>query len=279
MFNIIKSDFYRIFRGKAIYICLIIVAASIIVSTYEFSPGWIGVSNSLVDSAYDSQISEEDEGLIFEANSLKEEREIMKKYPYALDKAIVGANANFYYLFVVILVILLSTDFSNSTVKNTISSAISRKKYYLSKLISSLLLCTLFILFANYGAYFTNLWMNGNQFSSSLVDIIKVTLYQLPLMYGIISLLVCICVAVRKTAVFNTIAIPLLVVFQLLLMLVVNVFKLDSNIVIYEYQVALNRLVSDPTNAYLLKCTLLGVGYIVLFNLAGYYLFKKAEIK
>lgn len=280
MLNIMKSDLYRIFRGKAIYILLIITVAAILISTFELSPSWVGVNTSLLDSTYSTNMDEaENEGLRIETNSMMEERKILKRYPYELDKAIVGANANFYYIFVVIIVIVLSTDFANSTVKNTISSAISRKKYYLSKLVSSLLLCTLFILLNNYGTYFINLLMNGSQFSSGFGTITKVTLYQLPLMYGIISILVCISVTARKTAIFNTIAIPLLVVFQMVLMGIVALFKLNSHIAHYEYQVALCNLAANPTSTYILKCILLGIGYIVIFNLIGYYSLKKAEIK
>ena len=40
--------------------------------------------------------------------------------------------------------------------------------------------------------------MNGKAFSSGLGEITKITLYQLPLLYGIISLLVCISALTRK---------------------------------------------------------------------------------
>lgn len=142
-----------------------------------------------------------------------------------------------------------------------------------------LLFCTLFILINNYGTYFINLWMNGNKFSSSILEITKITIYQLPLMYGIISLLVCISVSVRKNSIFNTISIPFLLVFQLILIGMISLFKLNSNIVFYEYQVALCRLASNPTNMYLFKCISLGIGYFIIFNLIGYYFFKKAEIR
>ena len=46
--------------------------------------------------------------------------------------------------------------------------------------------------------------MNGESFSSSLEEITKITLYQLPLLYGIMSLLVGLCFTVRKTSIFNT---------------------------------------------------------------------------
>ena len=279
MFNMIKSDIYRVFKGKAIYICIIFIFIFMILSTFELAPGWIGVNNSILDSDYGSNISDNDERAIYEANSIFKEREIMKKYPYKLDKAIIGANVNLYYIFIVIIVIVLATDFSNSTVKNTISSSVSRKKYYFSKLLICILICTLFIVLNNYGTYFINLLMNGRMFSSSLGVITKVTLYQLPLMYGIISLLVCISAATRKTSIFNAIAIPFLMISQLILMGIISLFKLSSNIISYEYQVALFNLASSNNSLYIMKCILTGIVYIIIFSFIGYYLFKKAELK
>ena len=41
----------------------------------------------------------------------------------------------------------------------------------------------------------------------------------------------------------------------------------------------LTKLVNDPTNKYVISCTILGIVYIAVFNIIGYYAFKKAEIK
>ena len=84
----------------------------------------------------------------------------MKEYgAYPLDKEQLGANANLYYFFIIVVVIVLVTDLSNSTAKNTLSSAISRKKYYMSKLITCIGLGTFLVLINNYGSYIINLIM------------------------------------------------------------------------------------------------------------------------
>ncbi len=281
MLNIIKSDLYRILRGKAIYICCLVIIAMFSLSAYELSPGNVGMTtNNMDEVGIRSQIlSEEDQEEFYKTESIKEVREFMKKFPYKLDKAILGSNANLYYIFIVIVVIVLSTDFSNSTVKNTISSSISRKKYYMSKLITILIITTGLIFFNTYGTYIVNLMMNGKAFCSNLWEITKVTLYQLPLMYGIISMLVCISALTRKTAIFNTITIPFIIVFQLLLMSAVSLFKISKNIYIWEFQAALSKLAGSPANDYIIECVILGIAYIVIFNIIGYQAIKKAEIK
>ena len=279
MFNIIKSDLYRLFKGKAIYITVFIMAVMIGLSIYELQPGYIGVTSGGLEQMYEEDPEEITDMRDMNAQSLAEARKMFKQYPYELDKAILGTNANLYYLFVIIIAVIISVDFSKRTVKNTISSAVSRRKYYFSKLICCLLTCTILVLLNNYGMYIINRLVNGEGFSSNLETITRVTLYQLPIMYGIISLLVCISVVVKKGSAFNAISIPLLIVAQILLSLFVKIFKIKSGIFNYEYQTVLGKLAGSPENNYIIKCVMLGIIYIVIFNVIGYYSFKKAEIK
>lgn len=279
MFNIIKSDLYRLFKGKAIYITVFIMAVMLGLSIYELQPGYIGVTSGGLEQMYEEDPEEITDMRDMNAQSLAEARKMFKQYPYELDKAILGTNANLYYLFVIIIAVIISVDFSKRTVKNTISSAVSRRKYYFSKLICCLLTCTILVLLNNYGMYIVNRLVNGEGFSSGLETITRVTLYQLPIMYGIISLLVCISVVVKKGSAFNAISIPLLIVAQILLSLFVKIFKIKSEIFNYEYQTVLGKLAGSPENNYIIKCVMLGIIYIVIFNVIGYYSFKKAEIK
>ena len=235
MFNIIKSDLYRLLKGKAIYITVLIMAVMLGLSIYELQPGYVGVTGGGLEQMYEEDPEEMTDMRDMDVQSLAEARKMYKQYPYELDKAILGTNANLYYLFIILIAVIISADFSKRTVKNTIASAVSR--------------------------------------------ITKVTFYQLPIMYGIISLLVCISVVVKKGSAFNAISIPLLIVAQLVLSLFVKIFKIKGGIFNYEYQTVLGKLAGSPENNYIIKCVMLGIIYIVIFNVIGYYSFKKAEIK
>ena len=279
MLNIIKSDLYRIFKGKAIYIAIIFILILAAISCFEMSPGNIGITTSS-----DEQPLIEDKELlekVYETNSLLETRKLMKEYgAFPLDKAQLGANANLYYFCIIVVVIVLVTDLSNSTAKNTLSSAISRKKYYLSKLITCIGLGTFLVLINNYGSYLINLIMNGKEFSSGLLEITKLTILQLPCFYGIISMLVCIGFCFRKTGTFNSITIPLIMVIQLIIMGAATLFHLDgANILNYEFQYIIGNLVSNPSNVYIFKVLALSIFYVIAFNIIGYKVFKKTEIK
>ena len=279
MLNIIKSDLYRIFRGKSIYVAIIIILILASVSCFAMSPGHIGIaSSSIEETDYDNEELLEK---VYETDSIMETREIMKEYgSFPLDKSQLGANANLYYFFIIVVVIVLVTDLSNSTAKNTLSSAISRKKYYFSKLITCLGLGTVLILINNYGSYVINLIMNGKEFSAGILEITKLTILQLPILYAIISMLVCIGFCFRKTGTFNSITIPLIMVVQLVIMGVATLFHLDgANILNYEFQYIIGNLVANPSNTYILKTLVLAIFYIIAFNVIGYSVFRKTEIK
>lgn len=277
MINIIKSDLYRILKGKAIYIVLAIIIILTMVSVVGLSAGTIGLSFGTGSDTSDVGLATE----VNNAKTLGEYRKIIKNSgAFALDKDILGTNTNLYYFFIVITVIVLATDFSNKSIKNTISSAISRKKYYFSKLLLILGLGTFLILFNNYGSYILNLIINGKSFSTPLLEFTKLTIIQLPLLYGIMSLLVCLVFILKKTSLFNSISIPFIIVVQLIMGAVINLFKLNAEwFNNYEIQSALMKLVNNPSNKYAACCALLGIVYIFIFNIIGYYSFKKAEIK
>ena len=129
MFNIIKSDLYRIVKSKGFYIVIGVVIIMAIVSVISMSAGHIGLSvGSSVDVTDVETLSK-----ISSAKSLGEFRDIMKSLgAFKLDREIIGQNVNLYYMFIVFVVIILTKDFSNKSIKNTLSSAISIfQNYYL----------------------------------------------------------------------------------------------------------------------------------------------------
>lgn len=279
MLNVVKSDIYRLLKGKAIYICLIIILIMGFVSALTISPGHIGLSveSSLSENIQNPEFIAE----LQSTNSIKGLRKLMKSLgEYPLDKEVMGQNINLYYVFIVVTAIVLATDFSNHTIKNTLSSAVSRRKYYFSKLITIFFVSTLLLLFNNFSFYIINYFMNGKVFVSPISDIIKLTLIQFPLIYGIISLLIGICFVFGKTSLFNTISIPFIMVVQLIGLGIINLFKIKADWFFdYEIQFALAKLAGNPSTSYIIKCAGLGILYIIVFNVIGYLVFMKKEIK
>ncbi|MBO5349351.1 MAG: hypothetical protein J6A89_05995 [Clostridia bacterium] len=235
MINIIKSDLYRIFKGKAIYVLLTIIVLII-------SPQ-----------------------IIFFKTTVAE---------------IISGNNDLYFAFIVIIVSVILSDFSNSTIKNTIACAITKKTYYFSKLISSLFLSTLLIIFFNCFTYSINIIVNGIDSSIPIFEFMKMTVIQLPPFYGIISLLICLAFIFKKPSIFNAISISYPVILEIIINIISMKFKVNVEWY-YKYQFiySLENLINKPTNKYIMSCAVLGIAYIIVFNIIGYYSFKKAEIK
>ena len=280
MLNMMKADMYRIVRGKAIYIITLIIIALEIVNIISISAGAIsmGINPNLVTGdEYDYEYLEKLE----KANSISEYRTIIKDNGgFELDTDIMAENGNFYYIIIVLVIIVVTCDFSNKSVKNTLSSAISRKKYYISKMLLLYLITTIVLVFNTYFSYFLNLLVNGSSFVSSIGNVTKILLLQLPLIYGIITLLGSIAFITRKTSIFNAISIPLIAVVELIAMGICTLFRLDAvKIFEYDFTFMLRNIANNQTDTLIMKSLVLAIVYIVLFNIVGYFVFKKSEVK
>lgn len=67
---------------------------------------------------------------------------------------------------------------------------------------------------------------------------------------------------------------------QIVIMGVSALFSIKSNhIMEYEYQFMLSNLITDTSFSYVMKSITLAIIYIVVFNILGYNVFRKSEIK
>lgn len=285
MINMIRADLYRLVRSKSFYIALLILMVTIAVSVYFVGPGYIGFNDSngtmseevgvQIQNAM-SRLPEEE----LQSVSIGKLREIMLGIEgYELDRDILSANINLYYIFIFIAAIILTVDFSGGSVKNTLSSAISRNKYYLSKL-CLISLCCVAILFLNtYIVHFATIIFDGENLASSLGAVTKITLLQLPPTLALASVLTGIGFMAKRTAVFNTIAIPLILLIQIVLRIAALIFKIKDEYLYYEFQSMLSNLANEPTAKFIRGSIAVSAAVIVLFNILGCLSFKKAEIK
>ncbi len=277
MLNIIKADLFRILKGKGIYIIIILLFLLSLMSAYTVSPLNVGLNVS-GDTTENYGLSDEWLEKLYSVKSMSETRDILINHGhYEVDVANVVHNKNMYYFFIAVVVFVLCCDFSNGTIKNTVSTNISKKKYYFSKLLLAIGLGTIITFLNVYFAYFSNLFMNGNSFVSSLSNITLLTIRQLPLLYAIISVLITIAVIVRKTSIYNGISIPLLMLFQLILGFM-NTFNLPKWIYNYEFETALGKLCLNPTNTYIMQTLSLWTIVFIITTIIGYSYFKKKDI-
>lgn len=283
MFNMIKADSYRITKSIAFYIVAAIIFALAAVSIYLVSPGTIGQANiGDISTAQYSQETPLDDISFEEMQDLtpKDMRKIMLETEnYELDREILAMNMNLYYCFIFIAALIITVDFSSGSAKNTLSSAISRNKYFISKTAIVFGIC-IFLFFLNtYVVYFGNMIFNSGKVSSDLWTVTKVSLLQLPPMLALMSILTGIAFAVRKTAVYNMITIPLVMVFQLILGVLIKIFDLKSKIADFELQIMIGKLSADPSDKYIIQSCIVCTVIIIAFLSLGYASFRKSEIK
>lgn len=285
MINMIRADFYRLVRSKGFYIALLILSLMIGVSIYMVQPGNVGLTVSVGDPEMENTPSMQNElaNMSYEeiqTLSASDFREIMLKTKgYELDRDMLATNINLYYIFIFFAVIILTADFSGSSIKNTLSSAISKKKYYVSKLMLISLCCIIVFFLNTYISYFTNVVFNGKNLASSLETVTKISLLQLPSMLALASILTGIGFMVKRTALFNTITIPLILVFQMVLNLAASIFKIKDEYLHYEFQVMIGKLANNPSDGFISHSFLVCIAVIIVLNLLGYLSFKKAEIR
>ncbi len=289
MINMIKADFYRVFRGAGIYIGLGLLLLLIAMSVYDVSPGYVGVSGGLTGDESDGEGTVPSggnpmiEGMTYEevsAMSVSEYRKLkLTAVEYELDRDILGSNINLYYVFIFLAAVVVTADFSAGCTKNTLSSTVCRRKYFVSKVITVFLLALLLFFLNTYLVYFFNLIFNGRNFTSSLWTVTKISLLQLPPMLALVCVLLGIAFSVKKTSLYNTIAIPLDVVLQLVLMAAVQLFGAPSKIFSYLFQNMFDMLAGEPAGRYLLESYGICAAVAVVFITVGYLAFQKAEIR
>lgn len=278
MINMIKADFYRIVRGTGIYIAFAIILLMIGLDIYTVAAGSMGLhieSPEKIESDLDAMSYDEVQAL-----SISEYRQIQLESRNAkLDIEILANNINLYYVFIFAAALGIAVDFSGSCVKNTLSSAISRKKYFLSKLVFVTLCCLIMFFFNTYAAYFANIIFNNRNLASDIGTVTKISLMQLPPMLAIISILTGFAFALKKTAAFNTVSIPFILLAQMLLNLMGTFFKIPAKVFEYELQRMIISLAMEPSTKFVLQSYAVCAAIIIVFTLIGWLSFKKAEIR
>jgi ABC-type transport system involved in multi-copper enzyme maturation permease subunit len=275
----IRADFYRIFKGLGIYIGIAIMFLIIGISVYTIEPGSLGTTVTVSDDSYSTPLEEMsyDEMQNF---TMTDYRKLMLKTDgFELDRAMLANNMNLYYIFIFVSALAVAVDFSGGSVKNTLSSAISKRKYFVSKTLFTTLLCLLMYFANTYISYFAIKIFDNSKFVSSLGTVTKISLVQLPAILALIAILNGIAFAVKRTAIFNTVSIPLVMVFQLVLNMLITVFGVDEKYMNYELQTMIGKLAYSPSDSYVMHSYIICLAIIVVFTAVGYFAFKKSEIK
>ena len=269
MINLLKADLYRIVRGLGVYIAVLLAVLTVLP---YISLGSAGNDNGL---------------LLLEVRdpSAPQAEAAAAAEPDAstLTRDIIGQNVGLIYPLIILVFVVLVADYANHTMKNTLSSAVSKRRYYLHKLLLSWLLTAALLFLNSLVVHVLNRLMNGPDYTEPIGRLLQATALQLPVMLSMTSLLVLIAVAVRKASLYNAIAIGFPLLFQLLVLLLArhaDVFPRLIHVFLDEYtwESMLPRLATLPARDDCLRCFGVALSEIALTALPGYWIFKKAEL-
>lgn len=265
MLNIIHADVYRLLRGKAIYITLIVLAAFVALNVAS-GMTTIGLNRSLTEELYQST----NETIMTEGLKTAE--------------TIVSNSDSLIFFLMPLFIGVCATMFTHGTVKNKLSAGVSRVTLYFSKLLLSAVLCLLLILAYVLFGMITAVVLRG--FGGlppweATSDMVKSLAAQLVILLAFSSVGVFLSFSTRRAAAVN----GAYIAFILVPSIIVNILSSFSN-TITEYLkydlygclmsfIYIDRL-SSPD---ILRGILVGAVYILASTLAGIAIFRKCEIK
>lgn len=281
MINMIKADLYRLFRGKMAYIAVAVLLITSGLAIWQRTPG-----ASIFSASVDTQVettgpdgSVESTSSLDDMNNALDQQKNETDKPQ-LDRQMLANGVNLYYVFIFLVGVIVVQDFSFKAVKNSLTSAINRRTYYWSKVVTSLIVCLVLAYGYTLFVYGTNVLFNGTASSTPLIDLLAVTLRQTPYFIGLVGLLVGIIFLEQRAASYYGASLVILIVTSLTLLTlqltgVANVVSLLS----FEPQTALKIVSGNPDSDYLLRFTLTGLVSFILFTSLGYLRFSRSEIK
>lgn len=254
MINMWKADLYRIIRSKGMIIFWILAVAI------------LGLSIKLQESG----------GIQFGTEfAIEDGREVK------LDILQLSANNTFYFLFIFPIFAIIVSDLASKTVKNTISSVVSRKKYYVAKCLLGIFYVVVSYVIISYAFYFVNKMVNGEAYSSEIGEYSIALLKQLPAAFEMASVFCLVAFFFKKVAVFNSLTILIPTVYNFIAVIIYQVGNKDfveNYMLKYEMTALFKKIVLTTDSEYVTKSIFVSLFVAVAALVLGYFAFTNREI-
>lgn len=261
MLNLLKSDFYRLFKSKSFYICTIVytilrIASAVIM---EFTVRLIA-NNANVTTVPGSVLKD---GISYGLTSFTQG----------------GAN-----LYIAIFVaIFITADFTHGTMKNVVSKGFSKLQVYLSKIVTMMAVTYLMLLTSFIFSTITATILTGKFGTFTLTyvgQIFQVIGIELLLYAALVAVFTMIAMVVRNaggTIAINIVGIVMVgpVIFQVLELFVKKIhftdYELSQNIISF--------INLTPNSEDVIRAIIIGLAYFVVTTGVGILAFTKSDVK
>ena len=267
MLNLIKADINRIKRSKSIWIMPLIIVIMVAIFT-----GLFAGLKYLMEMDLSAILGESADSLALLGSIANN----------GYDMTLINLQSDtLIYVLIVVFLVVSAFDFSSGTVKNLLSIGKSKKLIYTSKLLTSYAWTVITVIFyALVSALFGYLFLSSTPSASEIGNILLITLKQIPVYLAIVSTGHMLVFATQKTAPSMLIYIGSFILFETIVPIIDIMIKGSFNFTLLMplYQlIELTNMNSEPSS--LLTVYLSCAVYIVADVLAGYFIFKKSELK
>lgn len=293
MINLIKTDFKKLFSLKSFYICsgLIVVfsilmmiivnmSADLAISMYENAADDVKAGKTLDSSTEVIYNSVETEKANYAAKG--EEFDIKEYFSIkGVSELPPGKSYQVYIIMIcVVISLFVSTEFSQGTMKNVVSRGFSRTSIYFSKVIVSMALSLIYLIFNKIvNVTLVSIIYGFGETTATAFEIFKVIGVEILLIFAFTSLFVMIAMVTRSTAGAMALNIISCTTVGSLLILGNMAFK-DIKLENYYLEGGISNIMSlHPSEESLRNGVIMAAIYLISTSIIGLISFKKADIK
>ncbi|MCL2807049.1 MAG: ABC transporter permease [Coriobacteriia bacterium] len=274
MMRLFRADLYRILKEKGLFIVMGVLAFFIVlqIAVTASVTGEIVITAGEIEQVQNAANEEMPADEVFLTPTGAEAPFRVTGYTHIL-----------MFILLPLLIFITTADFTSGAAKNTLASGVSRLKYYCSKLIMSCATCTLLLLIyvvASTLAATLISGFGGTLDGAYITEVSKVFFSQLLLCLAVTCVGTFFVFAVRSLAVIGAFIAFMLV--PSLLLSVLSVFD-EWFITLLSYDLCasmsmMSQVGSMPSED-ITKIMLVGAGYLIVAAVAGFAVFRKAEIQ
>jgi ABC-2 type transport system permease protein len=270
MLNLIRADLYRIVRGKALYITAAVLIGFTILLVLSQESFVIGVDNTTLNEARIEEMQQID-ALQGETNTGSGIARVL----YSTDWL--------QYFMLSVIIFVAAPIFSHGTIKNSLSSGVSRVKIYLSKLILILAgIAVMMVLYMGFGMLLATFRHGfGSPTAGYWGELFKVLGTQFVVLSGFAGIGALLVFATKRVAIVNSAYIA----YHLVPALVISILRgrFPSAIKYYDYflgglssKFEILPMLPSSEVAQIIAAALT---YLVVTTVLGVALFKKVDVK
>ena len=257
--NTIRADFYRISRGKALYVTMAVLLSFVALLVLTDMEVMVGINTDVIDMD------------VAATNGMTAARQMLTR----MDSLI--------FMLVPLFIIVATAMFSCGSVKNEISIGMSRGKLYAAKLALSSVLCVVFMAVYMISGILSVAAFRGigNWTAGFFATVLKAFGAQAVILLACNAIGVFLSFATRRTAAVIGIYIAVIYVPAMVLTLLAERFTSLAGLYKYDITYCLKffSYIDMMTGADIVRGLAVGAVYIIASTVAGVALFRRAEIK